>query len=609
MLGRLWALLTRSERVSLFRILPWVIGSAVLEVVGIASIMPFLALLADPEALSTVPIIGRHLVGIDIAPLDLLRWVAAGVAVAVLGVNGFIALATWRLLGLAWHMNHTISTRLLRHYLGQPYSFLLGRNTADPVNKITQEVLRIAQDAIGGALDLIAKSVAALAIVVFLVALNPLLALLAFSSLVGGYGLVYLATRHFATRIGREATQLNRTRIGIVNEAMGGFKDLKVTGREAEVAAQFVAPSRRYAYVRAAGDAIGALPRFALEAVAVAGMILIASLLASRSASFSEILPLLGAYAFAGLRLMPSLQSIFQAVTKIRYSTGAIEAVEADFELPVERDLDRKDAITPSLQFGKGIELKGVWYSYPTSTHPVLSDINLVLPRQSSIALIGRTGSGKTTLADLILGLLMPSQGTVEVDGLLVSRANLPAYRRLFGYVAQNIYMSDANIWQNVAFGLPDEAIDKEAVRRACRAAQISEFIENELPDSFSTLVGERGIRLSGGQRQRIGIARALYHDPPILIFDEATSALDVHTEQALYDALASIAETRTVITIAHRLETIEKADHVVVLEKGRIIDQGPADEVLRRFRLQIGTFVGDQAATGTASPDPIQNE
>jgi len=586
-LTRLFALLTRDEKLSLLALTPWVIGSALVEVVGVAAVIPFLSLLSDPTSIPSIPLIGRWLASLDMEPITLLRWLGLGVAAAVVLVNTMVTLTTWRLFRFTWRLNHSMSSRLLRHYLSQPYSFLLSRNSADLANKVLQEVFRITTEGFGGAVDLIAKSVAAAAIITFLVIINPALAFYAFISLVGAYALIYLSSRHFVARIGREATKANAARLKAVNEAIGGFKELKVTGRGLSVLEQYIPSSSRYADVRAISSALGALPRFALEAIAVGGMILLSSLMAGRSGSFSDTLPLLGAYAFGGLRLMPALQSIFSSLTNIRFALGAIEAVEADFAETEEGGVENEGSVPERMNFEEQIELRSLTFQYPSGTKPALVDVNLTIPKRGKVALVGRTGSGKTTLVDVLLGLLPPDAGKIVVDGVEVNACNLISYRQIFGYVPQSMYLMDSSILENVALGMPLEDIDYEAVRRACMAAQLDEFITKELPDSYDTIVGERGVRLSGGQRQRIGIARALYSDPPVLVFDEATSALDVHTELAVYRALDVIAETRTVVTIAHRLDTVAKSDLVVVLDQGKVLDRGHAAEVLARYQLE----------------------
>jgi ATP-binding cassette, subfamily B, bacterial PglK len=582
MFRRLWRLLEPDERRRALGIAPLLVASALIEIVGVAAVIPFLTLLTDPLALLALPWVG-DLFGPGVAiDLRVAGLVLAGV---LLLANGLLIGTNWWLFRFSWGLNHKISARLLRHYLAQPYAFVLANNSSSLANRVIVEVSQLITHGVRATLEILTRSVVVIAITAFLVALDPLTAMVAFLALGSVYGAIFLVTRRYLQRIGRESVRVGAARLKAVNEALGGFKDLRVAGREAGAFAEYVGPSRRFGEVQAAVQAVSGLPRYALEAVAVGGLVVVATLLSGREDAAVGTLPLLGAYAFAGLRMMPAMQVLFGAFARMRFATGALDAVEADLRETADEQAQAEDDVLDAMPFVESVEVRDVTFTYPTGEVPALAGVSLRVDRRRSVAIVGRTGSGKSTLVDVLLGLLVPQVGRLTVDGVPVDPARLRAYRRLFGYVPQSIFLMDDTIARNVALGVPEADVDLAAVRRACRQAQIDDFIETELAQGYATVVGERGVRLSGGQRQRIGIARALYHQPEILVFDEATSALDVHTEQKVYAALDAIAKERTVVTIAHRLETVAKADHVVVLERGRIVDQGPPTEVLARYR------------------------
>ena len=588
---RLWHLFGPDERRRLLAIAPLLVLAALVEVVGVAAVMPFLALLADPAAIGSLPLVGSLFAQMSPAEAaDALPLAGLALALLVVSANVLLIATSWWVHRFSWGLNHAISSRLLRHYLRQPYAFVLTRNSAELANKVIVEVRQLSDQGVRAALELVTRSTVIVAIVAFLVVLDPLLAGVAFVSLGTVYGAIYLVSRRYLRRIGREIVRAGAARLKAVNEALGGFKDLRVAGREHEAFEQYVPHSRRFGEVQAAVGVLVMVPRYALEAIAVGGVVVVAALLAGRDGASMAALPVLGAYAFAGLRLMPAMQQLFGAVARLRFVSGALDAIEGDLVLREDLETDAAAGDVETVPFREVIALRGVSYAYPSGDgERALNGIDVEIRRHRSLAVVGRTGSGKSTLVDVLLGLLTPDEGSVAVDGEIVRPVRLRAYRRLFGYVPQSIFLLDDSITRNVAFGLPDAAIDHDAVRRACRQAQMADFVEAELPHGYETRVGERGVRLSGGQRQRIGIARALYHQPEVLVFDEATSALDVHTEQLVYRALETIARERTVVTIAHRLETVAKADHVIVLEGGRVVDEGPPESVLRRYRMEVG--------------------
>ena len=585
MIRRFWRLLERKERRALVSLVPLMLLAAAVEVVGVAAVIPFLSVLADPGSLPALPLIGPLVVASEIDDVGVLvRLTGLLLAAVILVANIVIIVKQYWLLRFSWSLNHTLSTRLLRHYLRQAYVFTLTRNTGAMTNKLIVEVRQVVELGLRSALEIVVRVAMIAALVGFLIALDPQMAVVVFVALGVVYGAIYQVTKGILQRLGRETVMAGAFRVKAINEALGGFKELKVAGREASALRAYEEPSRRFGDLQATIGAISTLPRYALEALAIGGMVLIATLMAGRDGSFAATLPLLGAYAFAGMRLLPSIQSLFLSLARIRSVTGALEAVEADFLEAAAAEGALEAPATPP-PFETAIELRGVGFTYPATDHPVLQGIDIEIPRGHSIALVGRTGSGKTTLVDVVLGLLEADVGDILLDGVPIVAEHRRAYRRLFGYVPQNIFLKDDTIARNVAFGVTEEEIDHEAVRTACELAQIADFVEQELPAGYATVVGERGVRLSGGQRQRIGIARALYHRPQILVFDEATSALDVHTERHVYAALAALAKTHTIITVAHRLETVTNRDHVVVLERGRIIDQGRPNEFHVRYR------------------------
>lgn len=566
-------------------IVPLLVISALTEVAGVAAVIPFLSLLVSPGSF-TFPawFPGWASAFGDAEASTMLRAAGALLAAVLVLANVLVVLTNWWLLRFSSGLIHAISSRLLGSYLSQPYAFILQRNTAELANRVVVEVRNLVDRGVRSALEILTRAVVIAALITFLVLLDPLIAVVAFVTLGGLYALIFAVARRYLRRIGHEAVVLSGLRLKALNEAIGGFKDLRMAGREAAALDQFVVPSLRYAQVQAAALAVSGLPRYALEAVAVGGLVLIAALVSGRGNDVGGVLPLLGAYAFAGLRLMPAMQGLFSAAAQFRFATGSLDAVEDDLRL-VDGLEPLSTADPEALPFERSIEIRDAIFAYPSWDEPALAGVTIAIERHRSVAIVGRTGAGKTTLVDVLLGLLHVQSGSLLLDGRPVAQEQRRAYRALFGYVPQSIYLLDDTIARNVAFGLDRDRIDMNAVERACREAQIADFIEGELPDGYQTTVGERGVRLSGGQRQRIGIARALYHQPEVLVFDEATSALDVHTEQQVYRALEGIARHRTLVTVAHRLETVAKADHVVVLDHGRVVDEGPPSEVLARYR------------------------
>jgi ABC-type multidrug transport system fused ATPase/permease subunit len=341
-------------------------------------------------------------------------------------------------------------------------------------------------------------------------------------------------------------------------------------------------PSKQLARNVSTLEIIGDFPKFIMETVAFSSIMLLVLVSIIRSGSFAEAAASVTLYTYAGYRMIPAVQGVFKAVTNLRYGSHTANKIIEEF-----RNLEAAPRLPPIskeiLTFKRNIEINNIGFTYETGNKPVLRDIVIEIPTNSSVGFAGKTGSGKTTLVDIILGLHRPQHGQIIVDGVSINDKNIRGWQNNLGYVPQAIYLSNDSLAANIAFGIPKDQIDMEAVRRATHMAQLDEFVENELPQKYETFIGERGVRLSGGQRQRTGIARALYRNPSVLLLDEATSALDGHTEEAVMKAIDSLMGIKTIIMIAHRLSTLEKCDQIYLLDKGRIVDSGKYEELIQR--------------------------
>ena len=577
---KLLDLLTPAERKRAGVLMVMIVVMAALEMVGVASIMPFMAVLANPEVVETNRLLSAVYTGLGFA--DTQRFLfALGVAVFVLLVASllFKALTTYAKLRFTLMREYSIGRRLVEGYLHQPYSWFLNRHSADLGKSVLSEVGKVVSGAMTPAMELVAQGAVATALLILLVAVDPVLALAVGVSLGVAYGGIYWATRGYLARIGEERFRLNRWRFTAVSEAFGAPKEIKVGGLERVYLRRFSDPARAFARHQASAQVVSQLPRFALEAIAFGGMLLVVLYLMAQNGGFSKALPVIALYAFAGYRLMPALQAIYKSITSIRFAAPALDALHADL---MGLQPANPQQAGEALPLNHAITLSDVTYCYPNAPQPALKELNLTIPARATVALVGATGSGKTTTVDVMLGLLEPRRGTLAVDGVVIDETNRRAWQRAIGYVPQHIYLADDTVAANIAFGLEARDIDPVAVERAAKIANLHEFVMEELPERYQTTVGERGVRLSGGQRQRIGIARALYHNPQVLILDEATSALDNLTEQAVMEAVHNLGHEITIILIAHRLSTVKACDTIFLLEKGELKGQGTFEELTR---------------------------
>jgi len=577
---KILTLLTPSERRRGSLVLLLMLLLAILETAGVASIMPFLAVLGNPEMVQTNATLGWLYETGRFTSVDaFLVALGAGAFVLIVGSAILRIVATYAVQRFTHMRRYSLAVRLLEIYLRQPYQFFLNRNSADLAKSILSEVDAAVTNVIRPVMDIVSYGLVSVILVALLFAVDPVLALVVTVLVGGAYAGIYLRLGRFLSRIGGDRVAANNQRFTAASEAFGGIKDLKVLGREQAYVSRFRGPAERFASHLATSATLSAAPRYLIEALGFGGILALAlSLMATRQ-DLGEALPLLGLYAFAAYRLLPSAQHIYHATSMLRFGLPAVDAIYSDLaSAPADSSSEAADG--PPLRLCETVRFEGVQFQYEGAERPALEDLNLTIAARTTVGIVGRTGAGKTTAVDLVLGLLRPTRGEILVDGQPLTRELVARWQRAIGYVPQTIYLADVSVAENVAFGIPPEEIDQSAVERAARVASIHDFIETELPAGYATVVGERGVRLSGGQQQRLGIARALYHDPALLVLDEATNALDPATESAIMDAVQELSGEKTIIMIAHRLSTVQKCDQIVVLEDGRVKGAGRYEEL-----------------------------
>ncbi|TVR36205.1 MAG: ABC transporter ATP-binding protein, partial [Spirochaetaceae bacterium] len=540
------SLLTPKEKRRGALVMVMVIVMAVFETAGVASVIPFLAVLGDPDMVHTNPVLAAVYDTFSFQSVDAFLFALGAAAFGLILFSAMFRIFTHYAMNRFIEMRrHSISKRLLETYLRQPYEFFLDRHSSDMSKSILSEVDQLVSQVFRPGLQMVAYSVVLLSIVMLLLVVDPLIALGVAGVVGGSYAAIFLAVRPVLSRLGLERRRANKERFEAAGEALGGIKDIKLLGRELAYLQRFHGPSVRQASTQASNQTISQVPKFLIEAIGFGGILVLALVLmatqgGATGGGLGQVLPMLGLYAFAGYRMLPAAQHIYAGMAKLRFGAAAVDGVCEDLHQREQLAEIHKRA-PQALRLEKQITLAQISYTYPNAQKPALEEIHITVPVGSSLSIIGTTGSGKTTLVDLLLGLLRPSEGAIIVDGNAVTSANLRAWQQTLGYVPQEIFLTDTTVAENIALGLPRGKIDRQQVERCARMAQAHNFITSQLPQGYDTLVGERGVRLSGGQRQRIGIARALYHMPDVLVFDEATSALDTITEKAVMEAIESL--------------------------------------------------------------------
>jgi len=577
---RLLSLLSPTEIKNLYILISILIFTALADIIGIASILPFMAVLTNPDLIETNLTLNKIFEFSKIFGVENNQefFFVLGIIIFLILIFtlSFKAIATYFQIRFVQLREHSIGKLLVQGYLRQPYSWFLDKHSADLGKTILSEAQQLTLNGIRSMIEFIAKGISAAAIIILLIVVDPKIAIIVGVSIGGAYFVIFFFVRKILSKVGKKRLKNNEIRFLTLAEAFGSLKEIKVGGLENIYINRFSDSSKNYALSQTYSLAIGQLPRFFLEAIAFGGILLLLIYMISKSGNLSSALPMISLYVVAGYRLMPSLQLIYYSISNLAFINPAIDKMYEDIK---NLDKNRIEQDTEILHFNNYIDLKNISYSYPNSDELTLKNINIHIPIKSKVGIVGMTGSGKTTVVDILIGLLEAQNGTIEIDGQILSNKNLRAWQRYIGYVPQRIYLSDTTIAANIAIGEEYNKINYKTVEKVSKIANLHEFVKNELPQQYQTVIGENGARLSGGQRQRIGIARALYFNPKVLIFDEATSALDNNTEDAVLHSINNLGENITTIFITHRLSTLKKCDIIYKIEKGQLIAKGSFDE------------------------------
>jgi len=564
-------------------LLAMTVVTAVLEIVGIFSIMPFIAVLTNPTVIETNDLLNKafqfsKIFGVQ-SDKDFIIFLGVLFFLLLITSLSFKATTGYFQIWFIIMSEYYISKRLVETYLRQPYSWFLSRHSTDLGRSILSEVLLITSQGLRPMINCLTSGLVIILISLLLLLVNPKLTIAIYSTFGLIYLLIYKYSRSNLDSIGNFRLRDNKKRFSVISDSFKSIKEIKFKSLEDFFLEKFSNPAKTYAKHKISADAISHLPRFAVEAIIFGGVILVIIYLMNLTGNFINATPYIALFVFAGYRLLPAIQQVYTGITLLNYVSTSVKSTYDDIE--DFNIINIKNNSLKYLKFNNEIKLININYQYPGASKQSLKNLNISIPVKSTFGLTGVNGSGKTTLIDIILGLLEPQKGSLQVDGNIINKENLVNWKNIIGYVPQQIFLSDDTIESNIAFGIHTAEIDYKKIEKAAKISNLHDFVINELPNKYKTIIGEGGQKLSGGQRQRIGIARALYHNPQVLILDEATSALDNITEFKVNETINNLKNDITVILITHKLSNLKDFDKICLLENGEIKAQGKFEDLL----------------------------
>lgn len=581
-LKNLYQLFSKREKIKVIGLTGLMIIVAMMEMVGIGAIPAFILVVASPEKVLAHPLTGPITQWFGISDSRELLIVGSVGLIGFFILKGLLtALINYIKIRFIQYKYVELSGRLFSSYMLSPYTFHLNHNSSELLRNVIAETSHIVYGVLTPLMHIALSAVTMLFVVSLLIFVEPVFSIVALA----GLGLFSWLSMRFVkdktTSYGKQEMREREVSNKAVLEGLSGIKDARVLGREESFLSRFKCSvklmARAQFFIRMVQESI----RPVFETVTVMGVLGLALFLTAKDQSIESIIAVLALFAAATYRLMPTFNQLLTHITTFRYHIFSVTPVYNDIKELQNFTENPASEKTEALSFKSTIKINALSYSYPNNDVKALDNISILIPRGSAIALIGESGAGKTTLVDVLLGLLKPQEGSILVDNVDIFK-NTRGWQKCIGYIPQSIYLKDDSIKNNVAFGIAESEISDVAFWRAAEAAQLTEFIQR-LPGKENTHIGEHGVRLSGGQRQRIGIARALYHNPQLLIIDEGTSALDNITETYVIDAINKLKGERTIIMIAHRLTTVQACDKLYIMENGKILDHGSYEELLKK--------------------------
>ncbi len=580
---KLFTFLDSEQRKKFYVLQILVILMGFAEVIGIASIIPFMSLVGDISQLQQDNFISQVYQASGIATEEEFIFLLGIGVLIVLAVCAIISMITaWRLSMFANVVGSEIADKLYTYYLKQNWLFHASGSSAKLTKQIANETLRVTNNILTPLLLMNSKIGLIIIMVVAIFIYDPLVAIVGSLFFGTAYFILYAVVRARLLHNGKSISHVTEQRFSLMNEGFGGIKDILLLGRDNDFINRFHQSGQKLAYSMGNNVTLSLVPRYFMELVAFGSIIgLLLYLMNNYQSDLSKILPIVSVYALACIKLLPAFQQVYNSTANIKGNIAALESIEKDLESAMQKKINLNNTKHEYLIPKDEISLENITFTYPEKEKAVIKSLNMLIPANNVVGIVGSSGSGKSTIIDILMGLIEPNNGNLKVDNIVINDENIRQWQNTIGFVAQSIFLSDGTIAENIAFGIPKNDINQKQVFQALKQAHLYELVQG-LEYGIDTLVGERGVKLSGGQRQRIGIARALYHKAEVLVFDEATSSLDGVTEKMIMQAIQNFKGLKTIILIAHRLKTVQKCDQIFFIENGQVVDKGTFNDLLK---------------------------